>query len=154
MSPAPKAGLDFNGAFLATGLTIIIATLIMGIFANYPIVIGPGLGLNAYLAYSVVSGAGHSWQTALGAVCISGILFFAISLTPLRSIPFRGDSGKPEARDHCRHRSVRLFYRSAKRQDRRRFAGHTCDARPLERPDRIARLQRTHNFLSIDGLQS
>ena len=80
-----STGMDFNGAFLATGLTIIIATTIMGVFANYPIVIGPGLGLNAYLAYSVVSGAGHSWQTALGAVCISGLLFFAISLTPLRS---------------------------------------------------------------------
>ncbi len=80
-----STGMDFNGAFLATGLTIIIATTIMGVFANYPIVIGPGLGLNAYLAYSVVSGAGHSWQTALGAVCLSGLLFFVISLTPLRS---------------------------------------------------------------------
>lgn len=81
-----STGMDFNGAFLATGLTIIIATLIMGLFANYPIVIGPGLGLNAYLAYSVVSGGGHSWQTALGAVFLSGLLFFVISLTPLRSI--------------------------------------------------------------------
>lgn len=79
-------GMDFNGVFLATGLTSIIATLIMGIFANYPIVIGPGLGLNAYLAFSVVAGAGYSWQMALGAVFVSGVLFFIISLTPLRAI--------------------------------------------------------------------
>lgn len=78
-------GMDFNGVFLATGLTSIIATLIMGIFANYPIVIGPGLGLNAYLAYSVVAGSGYSWQMALGAVFVSGALFFIISLTSLRS---------------------------------------------------------------------
>lgn len=79
-------GMDFNGVFLATGLTSIVATLIMGLVANYPIVIGPGLGLNAYLAYSVVAGAGYSWQMALGAVFISGVLFLLISLTSLRSI--------------------------------------------------------------------
>lgn len=79
-------GMDFNAVFMATILTSVIGTLVMGIFANYPIVIGPGLGLNAYFAYSVVKGSGYSWQVALGAVFIAGAIFFLLSLTSFRSI--------------------------------------------------------------------
>lgn len=79
-------GMDFNGVFMAVILSSVIGTLIMGVFANYPIVIGPGLGLNAYFAFSVVKGGGHSWEVALGAVFISGVLFLLVSLTKFRSV--------------------------------------------------------------------
>lgn len=79
-------GMDFNAVFMATILTSVIGTLVMGIFANYPIIIGPGLGLNAYFAYSVVKGSGYTWQVTLGAVFIAGAIFFLLSLTAFRSI--------------------------------------------------------------------
>lgn len=79
-----KAGMDFHGVFIATVLASIVATLIMGLFANYPIVIAPGMGLNAYFAFSVVGGGGVSWQVALGAVFVAGALFIVLSLTTFR----------------------------------------------------------------------
>ena len=78
------AGMDFGAVFTATILTAAIATAIMGFWANWPIALAPGMGLNAFFAYGVVLGMGHSWQVALGAVFCSGILFLIISLTPLR----------------------------------------------------------------------
>jgi AGZA family xanthine/uracil permease-like MFS transporter len=79
-----KVGMDFHGVFIATVLASIVATLIMGLFANYPIVLAPGMGLNAYFAFSVVGGSGVSWQTALGAVFVAGALFIVLSLTSFR----------------------------------------------------------------------
>lgn len=79
-----EAGMDFHGVFIATVLASIIGTLFMGLAANYPIAIAPGMGLNAYFAYSVVIGGGISWQTALGAVFVAGIIFVILSLTPFR----------------------------------------------------------------------
>lgn len=79
-----STGMDFNGVFIATVLASIIGTLIMGLGANYPIVIAPGMGLNAFFAYSVVAGYGVSWQVALGAVFIAGQLFVILSLTSFR----------------------------------------------------------------------
>ncbi|NIM27810.1 MAG: NCS2 family permease [Gammaproteobacteria bacterium] len=78
------AGMDFGAVFVATCLAAAIGTLIMGLYANYPIALAPGMGLNAFFAYGVVLGMGHSWQTALGAVFISGILFVILSLLPIR----------------------------------------------------------------------
>ncbi|MFC4775786.1 NCS2 family permease [Paenibacillus sp. GCM10023252] len=79
-----EAGMDFHGVFIATVLASILATLIMGLGANYPIVIAPGMGLNAYFAFSVVGGTGVTWQTALGAVFVAGVLFVLLSLTSFR----------------------------------------------------------------------
>jgi len=79
-----QAGMDFNGVFVATVLASIIGSLIMGLAANYPIVIAPGMGLNAYFAFSVVGGKGVSWETALGAVFVAGMLFILLSLTSFR----------------------------------------------------------------------
>ncbi|MBP3965374.1 NCS2 family permease [Paenibacillus lignilyticus] len=79
-----EAGMDFHGVFIATVLASIVATLIMGVFSNYPIVIAPGMGLNAYFAFSVVGGSGISWQVALGAVFVAGVLFVLLSLTSFR----------------------------------------------------------------------
>jgi AGZA family xanthine/uracil permease-like MFS transporter len=80
------AGMDFDGVFMATILASALATMIMGIFANYPIAIAPGMGMNAYFSYSVVLAGGHSWQVALGAVFITGIIFLLLSLTKFRYI--------------------------------------------------------------------
>ncbi|MGF6354980.1 AGZA family xanthine/uracil permease-like MFS transporter [Paenibacillus sp. 4624] len=77
-------GMSFNGVFIATILASIVATLIMGLWSNYPIVIAPGMGLNAFFAFSVVQGYGVTWQTALGAVFIAGVLFIILSLTSFR----------------------------------------------------------------------
>lgn len=78
------AGMDFGAVFVATCVAAAIGTLIMGLYANYPIALAPGMGLNAYFAYSVVIGMGHAWQVALGAVFLSGILFVVISVLPVR----------------------------------------------------------------------
>jgi AGZA family xanthine/uracil permease-like MFS transporter len=78
------AGIDKGAAFVATCLAAAIGTAIMGLYANYPVALAPGMGLNAYFTYGVVLGMGHSWQIALGAVFVSGILFLILSLLPVR----------------------------------------------------------------------
>ncbi len=78
------AGMDFGAVFVATCLAAAFGTLVMGVYANYPIALAPGMGLNAFFAYGVVLGMGHSWQTALGAVFISGVLFVILSVLPVR----------------------------------------------------------------------
>ncbi|MFD2670930.1 NCS2 family permease [Marinicrinis sediminis] len=78
-----QAGMDFEGVFMATIFASIIGTLIMGMGSNYPIVIAPGMGLNAYFAFTVVGGE-VTWQMALAAVAMSGILFVLLSLTSFR----------------------------------------------------------------------
>lgn len=78
------AGMDFGAVFVATCLAAALGTAVMGLYANYPIALAPGMGLNAYFTYAVVLGMGYAWQVALGAVFISGILFIILSLLPLR----------------------------------------------------------------------
>jgi AGZA family xanthine/uracil permease-like MFS transporter len=88
-----KAGIDPGAAFVATCLAAAIGTAIMGLYANYPVALAPGMGLNAYFAFGVVLGMGHTWQVALGAVFLSGVIFLIISVLPIReaiinSIPY------------------------------------------------------------------
>lgn len=78
------AGMDFGGVFVATCLAAALGSLIMGVYANYPIAQAPGMGQNAFFAYVIVISMGHSWQTALGAVFISGVLFIILSVLPVR----------------------------------------------------------------------
>nr|WP_315216614.1 NCS2 family permease [uncultured Duganella sp.] len=78
------AGLPKDSVFVATCLAAALGTLIMGLYANYPIGMAPGMGLNAYFAYAVVLGMGVPWQTALGAVFISGCLFIVVSVFKVR----------------------------------------------------------------------
>lgn len=78
------AGMDRGAVFVATCLACALGSLIMGLWANLPIAIAPGMGLNAYFTYGVVIGMGVPWQTALGAVFLSGVLFVILSLTPVR----------------------------------------------------------------------
>ncbi|SCK17056.1 NCS2 family permease [Vogesella sp. LIG4] len=77
-------GMDFSAVFVATCLAAALGTAIMGLVANYPIALAPGMGLNAYFTFSVVKGMGVPWQAALGAVFISGIVFLAVSLFKVR----------------------------------------------------------------------
>ncbi|NHR06205.1 NCS2 family permease [Chromobacterium haemolyticum] len=79
-----STGMDLNAVFVATCLAAALGTSIMGLVANYPIALAPGMGLNAYFTFSVVKGMGLSWETALGAVFISGIVFLAVSLFRVR----------------------------------------------------------------------
>ena len=79
------AGMDRGAVFVATCLASAFATLLMALFANYPLALAPGMGMNAYFAYTVVKGLHYSWQVALGAVFISGVLFLILSLTRIRS---------------------------------------------------------------------
>ncbi len=77
-------GIDHGAAFAATCISAALATLAMGLLANYPLALAPGMGLNAYFAYSVVAGLKIPWQVALGAVFLSGVLFLLISLFRIR----------------------------------------------------------------------
>lgn len=79
-----QAGIDQGAAFVATCLAAAIGTALMGLVANYPIALAPGMGLNAYFAFAVVLGMNVPWQTALGAVFLSGLLFFAVSVLKIR----------------------------------------------------------------------
>ena len=79
-----QTGMDHGAVFVATCLTAAFGSLLMGLLANYPIALAPGMALNTYFTYGVVLGAGYSWQVALGAVCVSAILFFFVSVLPIR----------------------------------------------------------------------
>ncbi|MEM1147377.1 MAG: NCS2 family permease [Pseudomonadota bacterium] len=79
-----NAGMDPGSVFVATCLSAAIGTLIMGVYANFPIAIAPGMGLNAFFTYGVVLGMGIPWQAALMAVFLSGVLFVIISVLPIR----------------------------------------------------------------------
>jgi AGZA family xanthine/uracil permease-like MFS transporter len=78
------AGMPKDAVFVATCLAAALGTIIMGMYANYPIAMAPGMGLNAYFAYAVVLGMGIPWQAALGAVFISGCLFILVSVLKIR----------------------------------------------------------------------
>ncbi len=81
-------GMDRGAVFTATALASLVATLLMAAFANYPFVLAPGMGLNAYFAYTVVLQMGYTWQMALAAVFVEGIIFIALSLTNVREAIF------------------------------------------------------------------
>lgn len=81
-------GMNSNGVFIATAISAFVGTLLMALFANYPFALAPGMGLNAYFAYTVVLGMGYSWQTALTAVFIEGIIFILLSVTNVRTAIF------------------------------------------------------------------
>ena len=79
-----KAGMPFGPVMVATCLSAALASLLMAFLANYPIALAPGMGLNAFFAFTVVLGMGVSWQVALAAVFLEGILFILLTLTRLR----------------------------------------------------------------------
>ena len=76
--------MDFGAVFVATCIAAAFGTIVMGLYANYPIVQAPGMAQNAFFTFGVVLGMGHTWQTALGAVFLSGVIFVALSVLPVR----------------------------------------------------------------------
>ena len=82
------SGMDRGAVFTATALSSFIATCLMALLSNYPFVLAPGMGLNAYFAYTVVLGMGYNWQQALAAVFVEGIIFILLSLTNVREAIF------------------------------------------------------------------
>ena len=79
-------GMDFGGVYIATIIATVTGTLIMGVFAKYPIAIAPGLGINAYVAFTVILTDGVSWQRALGAAAIASGIFIILSVTSFREM--------------------------------------------------------------------
>lgn len=82
------AGMDANAVLIATALAAFVGTAMMALFANYPFALAPGMGLNAYFAYTVVLNMGYSWQIALMAVFVEGLVFIVLSLTNVREAIF------------------------------------------------------------------
>ena len=87
------SGMPAGGVFIATALASFVGTMLMALMANYPFALAPGMGLNAFFAFTVCLTMGYSWQFALLAILVEGIIFLALSLTPVRegifnSIPF------------------------------------------------------------------
>ncbi len=78
------AGMDHGAAFVATCLAAAIGSALMGLWANFPIAMAPGMGLNAYFTFTVVQGMGLDWRVALGAVFLAGLIFMAVSLLRVR----------------------------------------------------------------------
>ena len=83
-----ETGMDKGAVFTATALCAFLGSLIMAFMANYPFVLAPGMGLNAYFAYTVCINMGYSWQTALAAVLVEGVVFIVMSLTNVREAIF------------------------------------------------------------------
>jgi len=101
-----EAGMPVDGVLFATCISSAVATLIMGLWANYPIALAPGMSLNAYFAYSIVIGRGVPWQTALGVVFLSGIIFLLLTLTKVRE---QIVNGIPDCLKHGTAGGIGLF---------------------------------------------
>jgi AGZA family xanthine/uracil permease-like MFS transporter len=101
-----EAGMPIDGVLFATCISAAFATLIMGFWANYPIALAPGMSLNAYFTYSIVLGRGIPWQTALGVVFLSGIVFLLLTLTKVREHIV---NGIPDCLKHGTAAGIGLF---------------------------------------------
>jgi len=101
-----QTGMPVEGVLFATCMSAAIATLVMGVWANYPIALAPGMSLNAYFTYSIVLGRGVPWQTALGVVMLSGMLFLILTLTKVRE---QIVNGIPDCLKHGTAAGIGLF---------------------------------------------
>jgi AGZA family xanthine/uracil permease-like MFS transporter len=101
-----EAGMPVEGVLFATCISAALATLVMGMWANYPIALAPGMSLNAYFTYSIVIGRGVPWQTALGVVLLSGLLFLLLTLTNVRE---QIVNGIPDCLKHGTAAGIGLF---------------------------------------------
>lgn len=101
-----QAGMPIDGVLFATCISAALATLVMGLWANYPIALAPGMSLNAYFTYSIVIGRGIPWQTVLGVVLLSGLLFLALTLTRIRE---QIVNGIPDCLKHGTAAGIGLF---------------------------------------------
>src|SRR5262245_38972867 len=81
-----ETGMPFTAVVAATCLSAAIGSMMMGVFARYPIALAPGMGLNAYFTYTVVKGIGVAWPVALGAVFLSGVIFVVLTFAGIRQL--------------------------------------------------------------------
>jgi len=79
-----NTGMDFGAVFTATAVSAGVATIVMGLLANLPFALAPGMGLNAFFTYAVVIGMGHSWQFALTAIFLEGLIFIVLTFLNIR----------------------------------------------------------------------
>jgi adenine/guanine/hypoxanthine permease len=101
-----EGGMPVEGVLFATCISAALATLVMGLWANYPIALAPGMSLNAYFTYSIVIGRGIPWQTALGVVFLSGLLFLLLTMTNVREHIV---NGIPDCLKHGTAAGIGLF---------------------------------------------
>src|SRR5947209_19767213 len=101
-----KAGLPIDGVVFATCISAAAATLIMGLYANYPIALAPGMSLNAYFTYVVCMGMKIPWQTALGVIFFSGIIFLVLTVTRVRE---QIVNGIPDCLKHSTAGGIGMF---------------------------------------------
>ena len=101
-----QAGMPAEGVLFATCISAAVATLVMGLYANYPIALAPGMSLNAYFTYSVCLGMHIPWQTALGVVFISGVLFLILTVTRVRE---QIVNGIPDCLKHSTAAGIGMF---------------------------------------------
>ena len=87
------AGMDATAVLIATCLASFVGTICMALLANYPFALAPGMGLNAYFAYTVCGNMGYDWRVALAAVAIEGLIFIVLSLTNVREAIFNAIPG-------------------------------------------------------------
>jgi AGZA family xanthine/uracil permease-like MFS transporter len=101
-----QAGMPVDGVLFATCASAAVASIVMGLWANYPIALAPGMSLNAYFTYSIVMGRGIQWQTVLGVVFLSGVIFLALTLTKIRE---QIVNGIPDCLKHGTAAGIGLF---------------------------------------------
>ena len=122
----------------------------MGLYANYPIALAPGMSLNAYFTYSVCLGMHIPWQTALGVVFFSGVLFVLLTVSRVREQIVNGIPDCAETFDGCGHRDVHRLCRLEKRETRRRKSGNACQYRNFRRPRSAGRVLRPRADACLD----
>lgn len=105
------AGMDPTAVLIATCLASFIGTLAMALMANYPFALAPGMGLNAYFAFTVCGNMGYDWRVALMAVFIEGIIFIVLSLTNVREAIFNAIPATLKKGVKCRYWFVYRFHR-------------------------------------------
>ncbi len=137
------AGMDFDAVFVATCISSFVATLIMGVYANYPIALAPGMGENFFFVYTVVLTMGLTWQAALGAVLISGIVFVILTFLRIREMII---NAIPESLKHGIAGGIGLFIA---------FIGFVQAGIIIKSPDGIVSLGNLHSppvLLAIIGI--
>jgi Permease family len=136
-----KAGMPFSGVLFATVIVSALSSIAMGLYSNLPYSLAPGMGINAFFTFSIVLGMGIGWQTALGAVFISGICFIILSLTGLRTGIVKAIPGITQAWSCGRNRPLSGFNRAGKC---RLYRPEQGDRRGLRRCD-------PHNYTVHNG---
>lgn len=122
-----EAGMPVAATLAATCVPAAFGSILMGVFARYPIALAPGMGLNAHFAYSVVKRMGVAWQTALGAVFLSGVIFLLLALGGIRKLILRIDRARSVCRGGGRDRTVHRVHWIPQRRHRGAGSGDDGD---------------------------